>query len=148
MTSLPQALSQFLDDEGLGVYRVPGSVFAADEWAIVLEGMAPTPDKVICVTQYEGIEADSSLPWDEPRVQIRVRGNRDSMTSRDRAQLIYDLLNGLGPQTLSTVHLQLVIGLGSGPSALGQDQNMRFEHVVNFEVTMFNPNRRDASGYY
>lgn len=142
MTLLPEAIAQHLEDNGMGAYHISGPVFENGDWAIVLEGMPPDPPLIVCVTQYEGVEADSKLPWDEPRIQIRVRGDRNPLTSRNKAQLIYDLLNGLGPETLSTVRLQLIIGLGSGPSSLGQDQNMRFEHVCNFEVTMYNPNRR------
>jgi hypothetical protein len=147
VTNLPEAIATHLDTEGLGVYRNSGLPYTDGEFAIVLEAMPESPNHVIVVSQYEGLQVESGLPWDEPRVQIRVRGDRDPSISRDKAQAIFDELNGLGPQTVSTVRLQLIIGLGSGPSVLGLDKNQRFEHVVNFEVTMFNPNRRDVSGY-
>jgi Bacteriophage minor capsid protein len=142
MTSLPEAMATFLQERGFGSYRNSGAPYSNNEVAIALEAMPAEPPRAICITQYAGVEADSKLPWDEPRLQIRVRGDFDPMTSRDTAQEIYDLLHGLGPQTLSTVRLQLVIGIGSGPELLRLDENRRFEHVVNFEVTMYNPNRR------
>lgn len=142
MSSLPEAIALHLQSLGHGAYRNSGAPYADGEVAIVLEAMPATPSRAICITQYAGIEADSKLPWDEPRLQIRVRGTRDPMISRDTAQEIYDELHGLGPQTLSAVRLQLIIGLGSGPETLGLDENQRFEHAVNFQVTMYNPNRR------
>lgn len=143
MTALPEAIAQYLESRGLGSYRDSDATFSNSEVAIVLEAMPTAPTQAIVVAQYSGLAADSKLPWDEPRLQVRVRGTLDPSISRNSAQSIYDLLHGLGPVDIFGCHIQLIVGLGSGPNYMGLDQtSRRHEHSVNFEATVFNPNRR------
>lgn len=143
MTALPEAIAQYLESRGFGSYRDTDRAMSANEVAIVLEAMPSPAIQAIVVAQYSGATADSKLPWDEPRLQCRIRGTSDPSVSRNTAQSIYDLLHGLGPVDIFGAYIQLIIGLGSGPNYLGLDTTVRrHEHVVNFEVTLLNPNRR------
>ncbi|MDN5858083.1 MAG: minor capsid protein [Pseudonocardia sp.] len=124
----------------------PDAAYPADAVGIVLEHVPPAPDQVVVLTGYEGEEANSLTAYDTPRLQVRVRGTADPAVSRARARLLYDHLHGLGPvQVPDGTWLQLVIGRGSGPAYMGQDDAGRHEHVTNFNVDMHNPNRRGRS---
>lgn len=99
-----------------------------------LDDMPSTPDQAVALTIYAaGDEPDSLLGYDEPRLQVRVRGTQDATVSRNRCAAIYDELHGLGPLTLPDgTLLILMVALQPGPAALGKDANGRHEHVVNF----------------
>ncbi|HEY8588473.1 MAG TPA: minor capsid protein [Naasia sp.] len=113
---------------------------------IALEHVPPAPDEVVVLTGYEGDEADTSTSYDTPRLQVRVRGTTDPSVSRHRCQQLYDYLHGLGPLELQGgVWAQLVVGRGSGPGYMGADEQGRHEHVANFNVDLYNPNRRGRS---
>lgn len=143
MTSLPESIAQYLENRGFGAYRDSDQVFGPNEVGIAIESVPSTPNQVICITQYAGATVDSQLPWDEPRIQLRVRGTPDPSISRNTAQALYDLFHGWGPGDMGTTHIQLIVGIGSGPMYMGLDQtSRRHEHVVNFDFTVYNPNRR------
>jgi hypothetical protein len=131
---------------GLGLTWSPDAPYAPEAVALALEHVPPTPAQVVVLTGYEGDEADSALPYDTPRLQVRVRGTTDPSVSRARCQQLYDHLHGLGPVQLpGGTWLQLVIGRGSGPAYMGADEQGRHEHVANFDVDIYNPNRRGRS---
>lgn len=130
----------------LGLAWSPDAVYPDGVVGLALEHVPPAPDQVVVLTGYEGEEASSSTAYDMPRLQVRARGTPDPSVSRARCQRIYDHLHGLGPVQLPDgTELQLVIGRGSGPAYMGQDQAGRHEHVANFDVNLYNPNRRGRS---
>ncbi|THA82724.1 minor capsid protein [Streptomyces sp. A0592] len=101
---------------------------------LFMEGMPSTPDQCVVLTGYGGPEPDSLLPYDQPRVQIRVRGTTDPRVSRRRAKAIRSELHGLGPVILPDgTNVISCHALQAAPESLGADDNRRFEHVVNFE---------------
>lgn len=135
-TDLIGGIAQYLDAAGLVTYDptgVTGDCFA--------EVMPPTPDVAVSLGIYDGgAEPDSKLPYDEPRLQVKTRGGPDPRTSRDLCKAIRDALHGLGPLTLPDgTHLILAVALQGAPAGLGQDENRRHEHVVNFRMEIVNP---------
>jgi len=87
------------------------------------------------LTLYGGPEPDSKLPYDEPSLQLRVRGGPDPRPSRARAEAIRSELHGLGPVTLPDGTLLLsCIAEQAAPASMGVDQSGRHEHVVNFRL--------------
>jgi Bacteriophage minor capsid protein len=133
--SLVTALASYLQDNGYGIYK-PNENFSNDEIAIVIDSYIDEPNKLIVVTQYAGSESNSWDDWDEPRVQIKVRGTADPSFSYDTCQAIYKEFHGLGPITLSGIDIQLIVGLNSGASYIGKDDTGRQRHVTNFRVTV------------
>ncbi|MCM2394361.1 minor capsid protein [Streptomyces albipurpureus] len=106
-----------------------------------IESMPSTPGVAVVLTLYDdGTEPDSRLPYDEPRMQVRVRGDQDPRTSRRLCARIRIELHGLGPVTLpGGVELILSVALQGAPAALGVDQSQRHEHVANFRMEHLSP---------
>lgn len=139
--SLLDGLARYLAAQGLAEYDPSGAAQTAD-WSAYPEQLPPQPDRVIGLWQYGGAESDSRNGWDEPSVQVRVRGTADPAVSRDRAQAIYDRLHGLGHTTLpgpAAMYVQLAIGVQGGPIYLLVDEVGRHHHVVNLRVSIDNP---------
>lgn len=141
MADLIDGIARHLDALGIVEYDptgTTGNTFA--------ETMPPAPDVAVALTLYaDGTEPDSLLPYDEPRMQVRVRGGTDPRTSRALCAAIRSELHGLGPITLPDgTELILSVCLQGAPASLGQDENRRHEHVANFRMEIHNPTAHRA----
>lgn len=135
--SLVTALATYLEEQGYGIYIPNGEgAINKDAIGISIDDMPTQPLKVIVVTQYAGPESNSWDNWDEPRIQIKVRGIDDPSFSRDLCESIYKLFHGLGPFTIGYMRIQLIIGLNSGANYMGKDNSGHPRHVTNFQVTV------------
>lgn len=140
---LPEGIARYLAAEGIVTWDATGP-----DGNVHLERM-PDDDVVdgvrVAVYQYGGPEADTLHGYDEPGLQVKVRGDGDPRTSRRVAQQIYDALHGLSDETLpdddATV-LLACIGVQSGPVSIGTDERGRHEHVVNFRTEIRNTANR------
>lgn len=139
MTTLPEALAQYSEDLGIGVYKPPGEVVTNDEFGIFIDDLPATPDFAAAITQYQGEESSIKLPWDTPRIQVKIRGTQYPLLSRNKCQEFYTAWHGIGLVTLSGIRVQLIVGSNSGVAYAGKDTNGRHNHVTNFIVTI----RRD-----
>ncbi len=131
MADLLDGLARHLAALGLVTYETAGT--AGD---CFIETMPATPDEAVALTIYDdGQEPDSLLGYDEPRVQVRVRGSTDPRVSRQRCTAIRDELHGLGPVTLPDgTRLILSVALQNSAASIGIDQLGRHEHVANFRM--------------
>lgn len=131
MAELLDGLARHLAARGLVTYNPTGT--GGDCFA---EVMPSGPDEAVVLAVYDdGTEPDSAMGYDEPRVQIRVRGTRDPRVSRERAVAIRSELHGLGPLTLPDgTDLILSVCLQGAPALIGVDDNGRHEHVANFRM--------------
>lgn len=131
MADLLDGIGLYLQERQLATYDPDGA--AGD---LFIESMPSSPDRCIVLTIYEsGSEPDSLLPYDEPRMQVRVRGGPDPRVSRRLCRRIRSELHGLGPVTLPDgTELILSIALQADAAAIGVDQNGRHEHVCNFRM--------------
>ncbi|MEV6569924.1 minor capsid protein [Streptomyces sp. NPDC051577] len=122
-------IARYLHERGLVDYDsegVGGDLF--------MEAMPSGPDACVVLTGYGGPEPDSLLPYDLPRVQVRVRGGTDPRISRRRAKRIRSELHGLSSVVLpGGTNVISCLALQAAPESLGVDDNRRHEHVVNFE---------------
>lgn len=130
------AVALHLDALGLVDYRpdeVGGDCF--------VDHMPQTPDGAVAIFHTgSGGEADFALPYDEPTVQVMVRGSGDPRVSHGRAADIYGALHGLGHTTLPDGSLLIsCIALQSAPIAIGQDETGRHRHTLNFALDTFAP---------
>ena len=98
------------------------------------------PDSAVSVTRYGGTESDAHLGYDEPTVQVRVRGpNTDPRVAAARAQKVYDKLHGISDRTMpGGTWLTSCIGTQGGPIYIGPDETGRHEYTVNFRFHIRN----------
>lgn len=133
MADLLDPLARYLAGRGLGVYDPDGP--GGD---IALETLPQAPDEVVLLTQYGG-DSDPLNAFDEPRIQVKVRGTGDRRVSYDRAHDIHHELHGLTGIELPG-GIWLVHALANQtPASLGVDENGRHLHVVNFRLGVSSP---------
>jgi hypothetical protein len=141
--TLLEEFAQLLEHLGLGTYTPEGV-----GGTIYLAALPTTPDECMAIARYGGSESDSRLPYDEPSMQVRVRGTAaDARTGEQQAQDVYDALHGLGSRELAGgTWLQLAIGVNGGPAYIGRDGNGRHEWTVNFrcEISRTTPTRSES----
>lgn len=104
-----------------------------------------TPDEVVAVTAYGAnpIAGSETLGYDEPTLQLHVRGTTDPRTGEARAQNIYGEMQGLShvtmaPGTADEVRIISCICPQTGPVYLGADKSGRHEYVVNVALHIRN----------
>ena len=131
--SISKEFAELLDELGVGTFDptgITGDVFV---------GAFPvTPDEVLRVTRYGGTESDAQLGYDEPSVQVWVRGPRgDADGAETRAQAVYDACHGLRRRDLpGGTPMLSCIGTQAGPMYIGLDEHGRHEWSVNFRVEL------------
>ncbi|MFJ7070186.1 minor capsid protein [Streptomyces sp. NPDC101115] len=133
---LLDGLAQYLQERGLVTYDptgVTGDCF--------IENMPSAPGEAVKLTIYDDrTEPDSLLPYDEPRVQVHVRGTADPKVSRRRCASIRSHLHGLGPVILPDgTNLILSVSIQAAAASIGVDDNGRHSHVCNFRMEIRQP---------
>ncbi len=105
-------------------------------WRVCIYFMPPSPDRVICLSEYGGNTPQVKVLLDEPGLQIRVRGqSEDPQTPRGVLETIRIALDGLGPLTVGSSNVRWIKAVQSAPMSLGIDgQDNRWEFVCNFIV--------------
>ncbi|WP_329622920.1 minor capsid protein [Streptomyces sp. NBC_01255] len=138
---LLDGLARYLAERGLVTYTSGGDPTDT----CFLEFLPPEPDEAVALTVYDGPEPDSLLPYDEPRVQVRVRGTTDPRVSRRRCRAIRSALHGLGPVTLPDgTDLILSVCTQGDAASMGVDETQRHEHVANFRMEIHRPTAHRA----
>lgn len=129
--TLLEEFAQLLEELGAGTY--PGSIF--------LTRMPTAPDECLVVARYGGAESSLADDYDEPSIQVRVRGPAaDVRVAEVLAERVYTAVNGLGRRTLiGGTWLQLAVCNQGGPIFIGQDQLGRPEFTVNLRAEVRRP---------
>lgn len=108
----------------------------------LFEGLLPEdPAACVAVAPTGGELSDdyvSGASLDAPtmeysRFQVMVR-DATMAAARTTAHAVYALLANLGPTTLSTRTYNHVESIDGEPSLIGQDQQARWEYVMNFRA--------------
>ncbi|QIS13588.1 minor capsid protein [Nocardia arthritidis] len=133
--TLLEEVAKLLQELGLGVYEPVGNR------DVFLYALPPTPDAALVLTRAAGRESDAHLPYDEPVVQIGVRGPKTGAPdSEARAQAIYDALHGLGERALAGgTRLVLAVGTDGGPVYQTRDGDGRDQWIVNMRMELYRP---------
>jgi hypothetical protein len=131
--SLSHEFAQMLDEFGLGTYDPTGT--SGD---LFVGSLPVEPEFAVKVSRYGGVESDAKHGYDEPQVQVWVRGPRgDAEAAESRAQAVYDACHGLRRRDLpGGTRMLSCIGTQAGPVDVGLDEHGRHEWSVNFRVEL------------
>jgi hypothetical protein len=135
--TLLEEFAHLLADLGLGSYHADGSAGGT----IYLNDAGQDVDSALVVNRYGLGESSSTLPYDEPGIQVWIRDvATDSRVAEAKAHAVYGALHGLGNRTLAGgTWLQLAIGQQGGPNYIGRDGNGRHEWTVNVRAEISAP---------
>jgi len=88
-----------------------------------------------CIVLYEYAGYPRYLVWngERPGLQVRVR-NTSYSAGRTKIEEVVQTLHGVCEYTAPSGVRYLLIRAEQSPESLGQDDNGRFEWVVNFDV--------------
>ncbi len=92
----------------------------------------PSPDSLLCVIPTPGIYDPTNIlqPYNKGTFQLFARGTFDeAYTLLENA---YDVLQGLGGVTLSTLYFVEIVALQDEVTELGKDSLNRFQLVQNY----------------
>lgn len=108
---------------------------------IYLNNLPSTPDDALCIRETGGFAGNLKHGYDDPTVQITLRGVTQE-TVASRAQDVYDLLHGLRSMRLVEGGMWIVDceSIGGPPAFIRQDENRRYEYVLNFRLHIRNEN--------
>ena len=137
---LQRQIGSYLAEAGIGQYDEKGG-----QGNIFIEHLPAAPDKVVAIFRTGGYQSDGKLPYDDPTIQIVVRGKpEDVVQPSDLAQAIFDELHGFRARrfALGGYYIVNCIGVQSGPVHIGADENRRHEYSLNFQLHIQNDGRR------
>jgi hypothetical protein len=114
-----------------------------------LEDLPQQPATAVAVSNTGGnyLTDGRALGYDEPTIQVLVRGSKDPRTGQALAQGLYDHYHGLHNVTLDpegeAVRVIDCGSLQSAPFHLGKDENGRHLYTLNLALHVRNatPNR-------
>lgn len=92
------------------------------------------PDELIGIYLKGGTEPDIWNNYRSPGVQFIVRGTEDPRWANQKAEEIYEALNGLSSIQLGVFYLVGCFGEQSSAIHIGQDGNGRHEFSINFQL--------------
>ena len=139
MNILTVQIAKYLDSIGLGIFDETGV-----SGTIYIACLPQTPDEIFAIYPTGGGVSDGKLQYDNPTIQIIVRGTANPITAVSKAQAIYDKLQGFHHDYFIAGGYWILncIGLQSQPIHIGRDETGRHEFSLNFQLEIYNENRR------
>ena len=129
-----RGIALYLHAAGAGILNETGST-----GTIYLFHLPASPDSIISLFPAPGAPSSGTFGYDNPSIQIRVRGTNDPRVAYNKAAEIYALLHGLHQVTLPDgTWLLKCLGMSSGPVPMGTDNNGRYEFVLRFDTEIEN----------
>lgn len=105
---------------------------------IYLTFLAAKPDKAICIMSVPGSPPDFKHNYDNPAIQIKVRGDiADNDGAEQLANQVYSYLHGIGTMTISGIFFSSVAAL-QNPFLLKYDEENRPVYIANFTIEYYN----------
>lgn len=143
MSKLADGLAKAIGNED-GFSGVVGLNYEAGAGGNVFVGFLPArPNRIVAVIPSGGYEADSGLPYDEPTVQIVVRGDEDAAWALDMWDKVYDVVQGMAAVTLPNgLYVVSILAQQSGPVHIGKDDSGRVQYGMNLIGDILNPTNR------
>lgn len=136
-SDLVQGIAQYLEDNGVGVYRSDGTPYATGETAIVFGELPSSPDRAIGLSLYSAtdhpVQNLSSV-----RLQLMCRGAVNSnLDVGALATAAFSALQGLVYRDFGTAHLIQAGRVSAVPT--GVDGNRRYTRADNYECDVNTP---------
>lgn len=90
----------------------------------------------VAVRPTGGYLADAKFGYDDPTVQILIRGSEDARTGYNLALEVYQTLQGFhgGSFVVNGIYIVMCEGLQSEPADLGRDETDRVVYSLNFHL--------------
>ena len=138
--TLVDGLAKAIGNES-GFTGVAGLNYEDGAGGNVFVGFLPAmPHRVVSVFPTGGYDADSKLPYDNPTVQLIVRGDEDPRWALEMWDLVYARLQGMRNVTLPNgLYVISFLAQQSGPVHIGKDDNGRFQYGLNLIAEILNP---------
>lgn len=136
---LTAEIAQYIEDQTLGTFDATGIT-----GNIFLETLpdAEKQGSAIYIALYStgGYQSGGKLAYDDPTVQIIVRGGLNPLLAWSKAQSIYNLLHGFSQGQFMAGGQWIVNcqGMQSGPINLGPDENRQHRFSLNFHLHVQN----------
>lgn len=132
-------IAKYLHNQKIGVFDekgVKGNIF--------INIVPASPDKIISLFSTGGPAGDVKHGYDRPTVQIWLRGDKNPLTAFNKAQEIYNALQGFSGERFIDNGSYIVDcrGVQSAPIHMGTDANGRHEYSINFILETKNEFRR------
>lgn len=128
-------IAQYLDSLGLVIFNeagVGGNTF--------LDTTPQSPAEAVVIFHTGSAGSDFHHGYNQPTVQIMVRGGPDPRISYSRSTDIYQALHGLGhtvlPDGTKVISCEAV---QSAPISLGQDTGGLHRHAINYQLDIYAP---------
>lgn len=113
---------------------------------VFVEHLPKTPIRAVAVYSRPGPEASSLHPYDEPHVQIVVRGDEDPVWAVDMWWAIYTVVHSRRNEDLpDDTHLVYALVIQSGPVHMSPDENGRFRFSMNIRTEIYNPTEQRSA---
>lgn len=128
------ALARYLSGRSLVIYDEVGT-----GGNCFVNRLPAQPNEAVMVKQTGGhpVPAGGSLGYDEPTLQLLVRGTRDPRVGDALAQSLYDELQGfrgvLDPAG-ENIYVARCLAAQSAPVHIGTDENERHLYSLNFAL--------------
>ncbi|MDE5415483.1 minor capsid protein [Alkalihalobacterium chitinilyticum] len=132
-------IARYLHAQRIGVFDergVQGNIFL---------NIVPTdPEALIALFSTGGPPGDVKLGYDNPTVQVWLRGDKNPVTAFEKAQEVYNALHGFsgGRFIENGSYIVDCRGQQSQPLHMGLDNNGRHQYSINFILDMRNESRR------
>lgn len=123
--------------DSVGSYlTMAGLVGGTTGWLLAKGWMPPTPDHIVALFEYAGGPPQNAAALDRPGLQIRVRGDKQSVAgayaaARLHIERVRQSLHASVAETIAPGVRAVVATQSAFP--LGLDDNDRIEFVCNFE---------------
>ncbi|PKM78537.1 MAG: hypothetical protein CVU90_02020 [Firmicutes bacterium HGW-Firmicutes-15] len=139
--TLIEQIAYYLHENNIGIFDptgVTGNIFLAT--------VPDKPDQCIAIFPAGGTQSNGKLAYDNPNIQIWIRGSNNPITGMVKAQDIYDLLHGFYQSRFypDGNYILDCLGQQSAPISIGKDSQGRFEFSLNFKIEHQNINRRNS----
>ncbi len=135
-TDLLTGLAEYLQAEGIGVWK-PSGAYQAGETGIVIRAIPADPDRIITLAEYP-VDHQRGMADITVGIQIRVRGLPQLPGDcDDLADAVFDALDSIGRTTWGGV--PIVDCYRQSHASLRHDGNIRWARSENYYVDAMRP---------
>lgn len=126
---IAEQIAKYLTSQSVGTFNKTGSS------GNIYVDWLPEKDNIIAIYNREGRPNTLGLGYKNPAIQIIYRGTKNPITSMEKANQIFDTLNGFsGILTTGGNHVVSIISSQGGAASIGKNKEGHHEYSMNFIV--------------